>query len=126
MHFKWVPNYDPGIISTNQPTLKYPKTTKMTKIPLKHKKWSRYPQNPKKKREQNNPKTYKMTKIPPKSKKWPKYPPKPKKLPKYLQNLKIIKIPPKHKKKLLKYSLKPKNDQNTPKDQKNDQNILKT
>ena len=32
------PNYDPSIISTNQPTLKYPKTTKITKIPLKPKK----------------------------------------------------------------------------------------
>ena len=32
------PNYDPSIISTNQPTLKYPKTTKMTKIPLKPRK----------------------------------------------------------------------------------------
>ena len=32
------PTYDPSIISTNQPTLKYPKTTKITKIPLKPKK----------------------------------------------------------------------------------------
>ena len=32
--FKWEPNYDPSIISTNQQTLKYPKTTKITKIPI--------------------------------------------------------------------------------------------
>ena len=41
------PNYDPSIISTNQPTLKYPKTTKMTKIPLKPRKWPKYPPKPK-------------------------------------------------------------------------------
>ena len=32
------PNYDPSIISTNQPTLKYSKIIKITKIPLKPKK----------------------------------------------------------------------------------------
>ena len=32
------PNYDPNIISTNQPTLKYPKASKITKIPFKPKK----------------------------------------------------------------------------------------
>ena len=33
------PNYDPTIISTNHPTLKCPKTTKITKIPPQPKKW---------------------------------------------------------------------------------------
>ena len=32
------PNYDPTIISTNYPTLKCPKTTKITKIPHQPKK----------------------------------------------------------------------------------------
>ena len=52
------PNYDPSIISTNHPTLKYSKTTK---------------------NDQNTPKLLKMTKIPPKTKKCLKYPKKPKK-----------------------------------------------
>ena len=68
MGFKWVPNYDPSIIFTNQLTLKYPKTTKITKIPLKHKKNDQ--NTPKtQKKDQNNPKTYEMTKIPLESKK---------------------------------------------------------
>ena len=44
----------------------------MTEIPLKPKKWLRYPWNLK--NDQNNPETYKITKIPLKFKKWPKYP----------------------------------------------------
>ena len=36
--FNWVPNYDPTIISTNHPSLKCPKTTKITKIPPQPKK----------------------------------------------------------------------------------------
>ena len=36
--FRLFANYDPNIISTNHPTLKYPKTTKITKIPPQPKK----------------------------------------------------------------------------------------
>ena len=32
------PNYDPSIISTNHPTIEYPKTNKITKIPPQLKK----------------------------------------------------------------------------------------
>ena len=66
MGFKWVPNYDPSIIFTNQLTLKYPKTT--LKYPLNIKNDQNTPKTQKKK-DQNNPKTYEMTKIPLESKK---------------------------------------------------------
>ena len=49
------PNYNPSIISTNHPTLKYSKTTKITKIPPQPKKITKITHRLKK--DQNTPKT---------------------------------------------------------------------
>ena len=49
------PNYGPTIISTNHPTLKCHKTTKITKIPPQPKKITKITTKPK--NDQNTPKT---------------------------------------------------------------------
>ena len=58
------PNYDPSIISINHqtPTPKYPKTTKKTKIPMKSRKFPKYPINIKS--DIKTPPNLKMAKIP--------------------------------------------------------------